>query len=64
MSKVITFFIVAISHLYSYPEKSCIDNILSSNKDIIDNIIFLITAEIYSVDKKQIKIFFLKLQNA
>ena len=57
MNKVITFFIVAISCLFPYPEKSCIDNILFSNKDIIDNNIFLITAEIYSVDKEQIKIY-------
>ena len=57
MNKIFTFFFITISSIFSNPDKSCIDNIFLLNKKIIDNKIFLISAEINSINNNQIKIY-------
>lgn len=56
MNRIYIFFFI-ISCILPYSERKCIDNIFLLNKDIIDDTLFLINAEINSFDKNQIKIY-------
>ena len=58
MNKKYIFLFIIISQIFSYDEKKCIDNLLFSNRHIIEKKIFLITAEMDYIENSLVKIYF------